>query len=90
MVQEKRAIHRVMKIYLSIIAMLFVLPLVASPAYADACNSGARALVDGKPNSTLLSVKSKQGSNGKVTCEARIKISSGSQPPRIVVKKFKP
>jgi len=90
LVQEKRVICISMKICLSILAIVFALPYLSSPAYADACSNGARALVDGKPNSTLLSVKSKQGSNGKVTCEARIKISSGSQPPRIVVKKFKP
>lgn len=79
-----------MKLLKLIIVTVFTAALFTSPALADACSSGARAIVDGNPKATLLSVKSKQGSNGKVVCEARIKISSGSTPPRIIVKKFKP
>lgn len=70
--------------------MILALPLLTTSAYADACSNAARDMANNDPNATLLSVKSKQGSNGKVTCEARIKVSSGSQPPRIVVKKFNP
>ena len=79
-----------MKLIALILAMAFMLPLSTTSAYADACSNAARAMANNDPNATLLSVKSKQDSNGKVTCEARIKISSGSQPPRVVVKKFNP
>jgi len=59
-------------------------------AFADACSNAARAMINGDPNSTLLSVKSVKAGNGKTTCEARIKVTSDNKPPRIVVKKFKP
>lgn len=73
-----------------IIVTVFGLFLLSAPALADACSDAARAMVDGDPKATLLSVKSKTGSNGKVTCEARIKIAAEGSAPRVVVKKFKP
>ena len=79
-----------MKLLAIIFAMIFALPLLTTSAYADACSNAARAMANSDPKATLLSVKSKKNGNGKVTCEARMKISSGSQPPRIVVKRFKP
>ncbi len=79
-----------MKITTGIITAFFGLFLFTAPALADACSDAARAMVDGDPNATLLSVKSKKGSNGKVTCEARIKIAAEGSAPRVVVKKFKP
>lgn len=79
-----------MKLIVFILAIIFALPLLTTSAHADACSNAARAMANSDAKATLLSVKSIQGSNGKVTCEARIKISSGSQPPRIVVKKFNP
>lgn len=79
-----------MKLLKPIIATVFALSLFSTPALADACSNGARSMISGNPNATLLSVKSKQGGNGKVTCEARIKISADGKPPRIVVKKFNP
>lgn len=79
-----------MRLLAFILAIVFALPLLTTSAYADACGSAARAMANSDPKATLLSVKSKKNGNGKVTCEARMKISSGSQPPRIVVKRFKP
>lgn len=79
-----------MKLLKPFILAFFAAGLFAVPAFADACSNGARALVAGNANATLLSVKSKKGGNGQITCEARIKISSGSTPPRIIVKKFRP
>jgi hypothetical protein len=79
-----------MRISTIISVTVFALLTFTLPALADACSDGARAMVNGDANATLLSVKSVKGSNGKVTCEARIKITSSGSAPRVVVKKFKP
>ncbi len=79
-----------MKLLISIPLAIFSVVLLSTSAHADACSNAARGMVNSDPKATLLSVKSVKNGSGKVTCEARIKISSGSQPPRIVVKKFKP
>lgn len=79
-----------MKLKVIISLTVFALLTLVSPAHADACSDGARAMVSGDSNATLLSVKSVKGGNGKVTCEARIKITSSGSAPRVVVKKFKP
>ena len=90
MVHKKYVTSIPMKIINRIIATVFGLFLLSAPALADACSDGARAMVDGDPKATLLSVKSKKGSNGKVICEARIKIVTEGSAPRVVVKKFEP
>lgn len=79
-----------MKIVPLIPAALFLMFMYTIPAHADACSDRARAMVAGDSNATLLSVKSVKGSDGKVTCEARVKMSSSGSAPRVVVKKFKP
>lgn len=62
-----------------------------APAEANGCNAGARQLVAGKPDHTLLSVQAVTSGNGRVVCIARIRIeSSGGQPPRIVERQFNP
>lgn len=79
-----------MKLKAFLSGLIFGMFLLATPALADACSDRARAIVKGEANATLLSVKFVQESNGTVTCEARIKISSPGSAPRIVVRKFRP
>ena len=79
-----------MKLLRPIIIAICAALFFSTNAFADACSSKARAMVSGDASATLLSVKSKKTGNGKVVCEARIKVSSGSTPPRIVIKKFNP
>lgn len=82
-----------MRILLAILSAgtLFFSPLQLQPVYAADCSAGARKLVKGKPEQTILSVRSEQVSGGKPVCIARIKIASkDGTPPRVVERRFKP
>ena len=76
---------------LSILAVFVALFFVSAPAFADACNSIARAEAAKRPNMTLLNVRSVINNNGQLVCvvTARIVPKDGS-PPRVVTRKFKP
>ena len=80
-----------MKINVWILAVFAALFFAVMPAHADACSAAARAMVGSYQNATLLSVRSGTDGNGQLVCEARIKIASqNGNPPRVVVKRFRP
>ena len=53
---------------LSILAVFVALFFVSAPAFADACNSIARAEAAKRPNMTLFNVRSVINNNGQLVC----------------------
>jgi len=79
-----------MKLTSYILVMLAALFVMPAAAYADVCSQKARQEIAGRPQLTLLSVRSIVNNKGQLICIVTVRrASNDGKPPRILTRRFK-